>query len=190
MSDSDMGSLLDASPPVVVEDVDDVPPSSVCIDIEGGGPSTATSADVSAVTAADLSLLDEKFSLLLAAHSREAATVSARMDALEVLKLGSLMAEAAKNCAESAAAATAAMAAAKEVMTVLSDTDFIQSEIEERAPPSAHVSPQPCTGVDPHPFVTTDARNAAFAIRDTVVSASSEAAAAVSADVKKAARKR
>ena len=39
MSDSDMGSLIGSGPPTV-EDVDDVPPSSVCIEIDGAGGST------------------------------------------------------------------------------------------------------------------------------------------------------
>ena len=41
MSDSDMGSLLDSAPPVVVEDVDDLPPRSVAIDIDSGGKEAA-----------------------------------------------------------------------------------------------------------------------------------------------------
>ena len=96
-----------------IEDVDDVDlPSSHVIHIhepDASSASTTATADAAVCMSADfsqqLSLLDEKFSLLLAAHSREAAAISARMDALEALKLGSLMAEAASSAAQSAAEA-------------------------------------------------------------------------------------
>lgn len=194
-----MGSIQ-ASHPVIVEDPDDpddIPCSSHTINIDtnsGPEPDVASASatlpaesSVSPVTA-ELSMLDEKFSLLLAAHSREAAAVSARMDALEALKLGELMAEAARSCADSAAAATAAMSAAKQVMSAISDPDFIQSELEERTLPPPPPSPPLCH--DRSISACSDARHAALAIRDVVISASAEAAAAVSNDVKKAAWKK
>ena len=81
MSDSDaegeMGSLI-GSAPVVVEDVDDVPPGqSVCIDIGGGGDSTATSTD--AVTMDALVALEERMATLLHVHSDEFRAVETRV---------------------------------------------------------------------------------------------------------------
>ena len=62
MSDSNMGSILDSSPPVVVEDVDDVPPLSVAIDIH---------------PTADHDELAGQFAALLAAHTaRNRATTN------------------------------------------------------------------------------------------------------------------
>ena len=190
-----MGSTL-VGP--TIEDVDDVDlPSSHVIHIhepDASSASTTATADAAVPMSAELSLLDEKFSLLLAAHSREAAAVSARMDALEALKLADLMAAAAasansaasssnsaaasaaqsaaeaallvKSAREAVETATAVMGAAKEAIDLLASDEFIQEQLEEHA------------------------RNAALAIRQVVVSESAQAAAAVSADVKKAVGKK
>ena len=112
MSDEEEGAMGSTLVGPTIEDVDDVDlPSSHVIHIHE--PDTASASTTATATAEEqLSLLDEKFSLLLAAHSREAAAVSARMDALEALKLGSLMAEAASSAASSASAAAQSAEAA------------------------------------------------------------------------------
>ena len=165
-----MGSLLGSTPPVV-EDVDEVPPPSVSIDIDNGAASS-TSTDTTTTTvvsAADLAALEERVATLLHVHSDEFRAVETRVAQLEQLKMAELMAQAAASvsaaaadCAKAAAMAADTMRAATEVLDFVSNSDYIQGEIESHA------------------------RNAAIAIRDTVINASSEAAAAVSADVKKA----
>ena len=137
MSDSDMGSLLDSSPPVVVEDVDDVPPSSVRIDIEGGSTTTAST---DAVTMDALVALEERMATLLHVHSDEFRAVETRVAQLETLKLADLMAQAAASvssaaadCAKAAAMAAETMRAATEVLEFVSNSDYIQGEIESHA---------------------------------------------------------
>ena len=169
MSDSGdtMGSLLEAAAPAA-EDVDPEAPS-VSIEIDGGAASTTSSQDTAAVSRADLLALEERVSTLLHVHSDEFRAVETRVAQLEQLKMAELMAQAAASvsaaaadCAKAAAMASETMRAATEVLDFVSNSDYIQGEIESHA------------------------RNAAIAIRDTVINASSEAAAAVSADVKKA----
>ena len=66
--EAEMGSTL-VGP--TIEDVNEVPQSSVCIDIDGGDSSTST--DATAVTAADLAALEERMATLLHVHSDVAA---------------------------------------------------------------------------------------------------------------------
>ena len=157
-----MGSILDSAPPVVVEDVDDVPPSSVCIEINGGG-STASSQDTAAVTHSDLLALEERVNLLLAATSREQSAVNARLDELRQLDLAATLASAARDCAAAAKAAVEILEGAKEAVDLLSSDEFIQTQLESHA------------------------RNAAVAVKGCILEASQSAAAAVAADVKRAA---
>ena len=82
-----MGSLIGASPPVV-EDVDDVPSSSVCIEI-GNGAASSTSTDTTTTTvvsAADLAALEERVATLLHVHSDEFRAVETRVAQLEALQ--------------------------------------------------------------------------------------------------------
>ena len=156
-----MGSLLDSSPFVEPpDDPDDVPQGqSVCIDIDGAGGSTTTS---SQVTHADLQALEERVNLLLAATSREQSVVNARLDELHQLDLAATLASAARDCAAAAKAAVEVFEGAKEAVDLLASDEFVQEQLESHA------------------------RNAAIAIRETVVNASAQAAAAVGADVKRA----
>ena len=156
-----MGSLLDSSPFVEPpDDPDDVPQGqSVCIDIDGAGGSTTTS---SQVTHADLQALEERVNLLLAATSREQSVVNARLDELHQLDLAATLASAARDCAAAAKAAVEVIEGAKEAVDLLASDEFVQEQLESHA------------------------RNAAIAIRETVVNASAQAAAAVGADVKRA----
>jgi hypothetical protein len=159
MSDSDMGSLIGSGPPTV-EDVDDVPPQSVCIEIDGAGGSTTTS---SQVTHEDLQRLEERVNLLLAATTREQSALNARLDELRQLDVTTTLASAARDCAAAAKAAVEVLEGAREAVNLLASDEFIQEQLESHA------------------------RNAAVAIRQVVVSESAQAAAAVSADVKRAA---
>ena len=99
MSDEDMGSLLGASPPVVVEDVDDVPSSSVSIDIH---PQNGTDRDE----------LAGQFAALLAAHAAETKKLEDRVELLEGLRLSETMVAAAASAASSASAAAQSAEAA------------------------------------------------------------------------------
>ena len=161
MSDSGdtMGSLLDSSPVVEPpDDPDDVPPGqSVCIDIEGGSTTTP-----SQVTHEDLQRLEERVNLLLAATSREQSAVNARLDEMRQLDLAATLAAAAQDCAAAAKAAVEILEATKATAELLASDEFVQEQLESHA------------------------RNAAIAIRETVVNASAQAAAAVGADVKRA----
>ena len=160
MSDEEMGSLIGSTPPVV-EDVDDVSSQSVCIEIDGGGSTTS-----SQVTHDDLQRLEERVNLLLAATSREQSAVNARLDEMRQLDLAATLAAAAQDCAAAAKAAVQVLESAKAAVELLASDDFVQEQLEGHA------------------------RHAAVAIRDVVVSASADAAAAVAADVKKATSKR
>ena len=169
MSDSsDMGSLMDSGPVVEgPDDPDDLPPPSVSIDIDGAGASTTTSVtDTTVVTQADLAALEERVNLLLAATSREQSAVNARLDEMRQLDLAATLAAAAQDCAAAAKAAVQVLESAKAAVELLASDDFVQEQLEGHA------------------------RHAAVAIRDVVVSASADAAAAVAADVKKATSKR
>ena len=162
MSDSDMGSLLDSTPPVVVEDVDDLPPRSVAIDIDSGGGSS-TNTDATTVTHADLVALEERVNLLLAATSREQSAVNARLDEMRQLDLAATLAAAAQDCAAAAKAAVEILEATKATAELLASDEFVQEQLENHA------------------------RNAAVAVKSCIVEASQSAAAAVAADVKRAA---
>lgn len=161
--EEDMGSTL-VGP--TIEDVDDVslPPPSVAIDIDGGGGGGSTTS--SQVTHADLLALEERVNLLLAATSREQSAVNARLDEMRQLDLAATLAAAAQDCAAAAKAAVQVLESAKAAVELLASDDFVQEQLEGHA------------------------RHAAVAIRDVVVSASADAAAAVAADVKKATSKR
>ena len=161
--EEDMGSTL-VGP--TIEDVDDVslPPPSVAIDIDGGGGGGSTTS--SQVTHADLLALEERVNLLLAATSREQSAVNARLDEMRQLDLAATLAAAARDCAAAAKAAVQVLESAKAAVELLASDDFVQEQLEGHA------------------------RHAAVAIRDVVVSASADAAAAVAADVKKATSKR
>ena len=161
--EEDMGSTL-VGP--TIEDVDDVslPPPSVAIDIDGGGGGGSTTS--SQVTHADLLALEERVNLLLAATSREQSAVNARLDEMRQLDLAATLAAAAQDCAAAAKAAVQVLDSAKAAVELLASDDFVQEQLEGHA------------------------RHAAVAIRDVVVSASADAAAAVAADVKKATSKR
>ena len=156
-----MGSLIGLGPPVV-EDVDEVPSQSVCIEINGGG-STASSQDTAAVTHADLQALEERVNLLLAATSREQSAVNARLDELHQLDLATKLASAARDCAAAAKAAVELLEGAKAAVDLLASDEFVQVQLENHA------------------------RNAAVAIRQVVTSECAQAAAAVAADVKRVA---
>ena len=161
--EEDMGSTL-VGP--TIEDVDDVslPPPSVAIDIDGGGGGGSTTS--SQVTHADLLALEERVNLLLAATSREQSAVNARLDEMPQLDLAATLAAAAQDCAAAAKATVQVLESAKAAVELLASDDFVQEQLEGHA------------------------RHAAVAIRDVVVSASADAAAAVAADVKKATSKR
>ena len=159
MSDEEMGSLIGSTPPVV-EDVDDVPPQSVCIEIDGGGGSSITS---NQVTHEDLQRLEERVNLLLAATTREQSALNARLDELHQLDLATKLASAARDCAAAAKAAVEILEGAKAAVDLLASDEFVQEQLENHA------------------------RNAAVAIRQVVTSECSQAAAAVAADVKRAA---
>ena len=165
MSDSDMGSLLDSAPPVVVEDVDDLPPRSVAIDIDSGGGSS-TSTDATTVTHADLVALEERVNLLLAATSREQSAVNARLDEMRQLDLAATLAAAAQDCAAAAKAAVEILEATKATAELLASDEFVQEQLENHA------------------------RNAAVAVKGCILEASQDAAAAVAADVKRAVGKK
>jgi hypothetical protein len=162
--EEDMGSTL-VGP--TIEDVDDVslPPPSVAIDIDGGGGGGGSTTS-SQVTHADLLALEERVNLLLAATSREQSAVNARLDEMRQLDLAATLAAAAQDCAAAAKAAVQVLESAKAAVELLASDDFVQEQLEGHA------------------------RHAAVAIRDVVVSASADAAAAVAADVKKATSKR
>ena len=165
MSDSDMGSLLDSAPPVVVEDVDNLPPRSVAIDIDSGGGSS-TSTDATTVTHADLVALEERVNLLLAATSREQSAVNARLDEMRQLDLAATLAAAAQDCAAAAKAAVEILEATKATAELLASDEFVQEQLENHA------------------------RNAAVAVKGCILEASQDAAAAVAADVKRATGKK
>ena len=164
MSDSGdtMGSLLDSSPVVEPpDDPDDVPQGqSVCIDIDGAGGSTTTS---NQVTHEDLQRLEERVNLLLAATTREQSALNARLDALHQLDLAATLASAARDCAAAAKAAVEILEGAKEAVDLLASDEFVQEQLESHA------------------------RNAAVAVKGCILEASQSAAAAVAADVKRAA---
>ncbi len=162
MSDSDMGSLIGSTPPVV-EDVDDVPPQSVCIEIDGGGGSSITS---NQVTHEDLQRLEERVNLLLAATTREQSALNARLDELHQLDLATKLASAARDCAAAAKAAVEILEGAKEAVDLLASDEFVQEQLENHA------------------------RNAAVAVKSCIIEASQDAAAAVAADVKRATGKK
>ena len=107
-----MGSLIGASPPVVVEDVDDVPSSSVSIDIH---PQNETDRDE----------LAGQFAALLAAHTAETKRLEDRVEMLEALRLTEKMAEAAE--AASSAAASAAQSAAEAAQLVKSAGEAVET---------------------------------------------------------------
>ena len=86
----------------------------------------------------------------------------ARLDALHQLDLAATLASAARDCAAAAKAAVEILEGAKEAVDLLASDEFVQEQLESHA------------------------RNAAIAIRETVVNASAQAAAAVGADVKRA----
>ena len=96
MSDSDMGSLIGSGPPTV-EDVDDVPPSSVAIDIHPTADRDETAGQIAA---------------LLAAHAAETKRLEDRVAALEALRLTETMVAAAASSASAAASAAASAEAA------------------------------------------------------------------------------
>ena len=154
-----MGSLIGSGPPTV-EDVDDVPPSSVCIEIDGGGGSSITS---NQVTHEDLQRLEERVNLLLAATTREQSVLNARLDELRQLDVATTLASAARDCAAAAKAAVEILEGAKEAVDLLASDEFVQEQLENHA------------------------RNAAVAIRQVVTSECAQAAAAVAADVKRVA---
>ena len=106
--------------------------------------------------------LEERVNLLLAATSREQSAVNARLDEMRQLDLAATLAAAARDCAAAAKAAVQVLESAKAAVELLASDDFVQEQLEGHA------------------------RHAAVAIRDVVVSASADAAAAVAADVKKA----
>ena len=110
--------------------------------------------------------LEERVNLLLAATSREQSAVNARLDEMRQLDLAATLAAAAQDCAAAAKAAVQVLESAKAAVELLASDDFVQEQLEGHA------------------------RHAAVAIRDVVVSASADAAAAVAADVKKATSKR
>ena len=157
-----MGSLIGSTPPVV-EDVDDVPPQSVCIEIDGGGGSSITS---NQVTHEDLQRLEERVNLLLAATTREQSALNARLDELHQLDLATKLASAARDCAAAAKAAVEILEGAKAAVDLLASDEFVQDQLENHA------------------------RNAAVAIRQVVTSECAQAAAAVAADVKRATGKK
>lgn len=171
-----MGSTL-VGP--TIEDVDDVdPPSSHVIHIHepdtasASTSATADAAPMSAELSQQLSLLDEKFSLLLAAHSREAAAVSARMDALESLKLGSLMAEAASSAASSAAASAASAAEAAQLVKSAGEAVECATTVMEAA--SEAVKQISADGAIPD-LLADHCKTAALSARNAVMEALDEA---------------
>ena len=89
-------SLIGSGPPTV-EDVDDVPPSSVCIDIH---------------PTADRDELAGQFAALLAAHTAETKRLEDRVAALEALRLTEKMAEAAEAASSASSSAAASAEAA------------------------------------------------------------------------------
>ena len=161
-----MGSTL-VGP--TIEDVDDVDlPSSHVIHIhepDASSASTTATADAVVPMSAELSLLDEKFSLLLAAHSREAAAVSARMDALEALKLADLMAAAAASAA--AAGASAAQSAAEAARLVKSTGEAVETAAEVMEAVKLSLSALSADGAIPD-LLTEHCVNAATAAKQHV----------------------
>ena len=178
MSDTEggMGSTFVGG--LLVEGVDDPEDivSHVSIDIagpasekhsgeEGASPCAASASDAtgkSVVTAEDLAALEERVSTLLHVHSNEFRAVDARVAQLEQAKLGELMAQAAADCAKAAAMASETMRAATEVLEFVSNSDYIQGEIE------------------------THARNAALSIKSVV----QDTVAEIEKDVRRVAKKR
>ena len=160
-----MGSLLDSAPFIEgPDDTDDVQQSqNVCIDIENGDATSTSSQGTAAVTHADLQALEERVNLLLAATSREQSAVNARLDELRQLDLATTLASAATDCAAAAKAAVEILEGAKEAVDLLASDEFVQEQLESHA------------------------RNAAVAVKSCIVEASQSAAAAVAADVKRAA---
>ena len=116
----------------------------------------------SQVTHEDLQRLEERVNLLLAATTREQSALNARLDELRQLDVATTLASAARDCAAAAKAAVELLEGAKEAVDLLASDEFVQEQLESHA------------------------RNAAIAIRETVVNASAQAAAAVGADVKRA----
>jgi hypothetical protein len=154
MSDS-IGSPVVEGP----DDIDDVP-RSITIDI--GAASSSTSTDTTAVTMADLAALEERVSTLLHVHSDEFRAVDARVAQLEQAKLGELMAQAAADCSRAGKMAAETMRAASEMLDFISNSDYIQGEIEDHA------------------------RNAAMSIRTVV----QDTVAEIEKDVRRVAKKR
>ena len=132
----------------------------MCIEIDGGGGSSITS---SQVTHEDLQRLEERVNLLLAATTREQSALNARLDELHQLDLATKLASAARDCAAAAKAAVEILEGAKEAVDLLASDEFVQEQLESHA------------------------RNAAVAVKSCIVEASQSAAAAVAADVKRAA---
>ena len=171
MSDEGMGSLIDSAPPVV-EDVDDVPPHAIHVhEPDATSASTTATTDAPTTMSAELSLLDEKFSLLLAAHSREAASIGARMDALEALKLGSLMTEAASSAAEAAASAAASAEAAAKLVASAGEAVETAAAVMEAAREA--VKQISADGAIPD-LLAEHCKSAACSARDTVLQALDE----------------
>ena len=162
-----MGSLLDASPPVVVEDVDEVPPPSVSIEIDGGGGSTTSSQDTAGVSRADLLALEERVSTLLHVHSDEFRAVETRVAQLEQLKMAELMAAAAASA--EAAAASAAQSAAEAAQLVKSAGEAVETAAAVMELAREAVKQISAEGVIPE-LLTEHCVNAAASARDVVCS--------------------
>ena len=105
MSDEEMGSLLDSSPPVVVEDVDEVPSSSVRIDIGNDADGDAG--------------LEARMARLMTAHAEEQHRLELRVSQLEQLALASTVAEAARDCASAAKCASEILEATRAAAELL-----------------------------------------------------------------------